>query len=622
MNRKDVPPLLFLLSVLLVQFAPVLFTGRSYFLGDLTYFFHPWQALASQLLQSGRLPLWDPYSYMGMPLLARMQPATFAPLTVAQPLFGFALGEKLHLFACHAIAGLFAYLWLRRSVNRSAAAGGALAFCLGGILLGRIGDPSHAATLAWLPAFFLFSGNVWLLALALAVSLLAGYPQMWAGLVVAALLLAGRRRVRVWVFGAGAALLLSACVLLPGLEFVRHSNRSGQSLEQRTFESLQPAEIAAVVTPLGLDRQPSGARYPVWKSAYFGVSGIALAVLGFLALRQRARAAVAGGVALVVLLALGSSTAPSLWLWDVLPPLHWVRFPANLLFLLVPVAVPLIALGLKGRRWARLAVMLMAVELLAYGWNVQPTVPDGYFTRRGPFVETLQGEPGNHRFAFSPRAALALRGRDVGDLKDRLYGSSAAAFHIRGTTGIGESVMLDGSYRVMDALFRLPDPEKALRLLPWLDVANLALPPEHPVPTLWALRASQEPARARWVPKIDTRRLDGDLDGALSIPASASLHFAEFREDRFSVIGVAPAEGSVFLAQPLYPGWEIYSPLDSFAPVTAEPAFGAFERVPAKKGQVWLEAVYRPASFRIGLVISVATLMILIAAAALRAETA
>jgi len=55
--------------------------GYSLFWGDLSYLHHPWRALASEIVQRGGLPLWDPYAYLGMPLAAEMQCAAWYPGT-------------------------------------------------------------------------------------------------------------------------------------------------------------------------------------------------------------------------------------------------------------------------------------------------------------------------------------------------------------------------------------------------------------------------------------------------------------------------------------------------------------------------------------------------------------
>src|ERR1700682_5600818 len=47
---------------------------------DQVYQFTPWRFLAWQALHSGHLPLWNPDSYAGSPLLATMQVAAFYPL--------------------------------------------------------------------------------------------------------------------------------------------------------------------------------------------------------------------------------------------------------------------------------------------------------------------------------------------------------------------------------------------------------------------------------------------------------------------------------------------------------------------------------------------------------------
>ena len=68
---RDLVVMLALAVVVALQFLPERLMGLAPFWGDLGYLHHPWRAFDSQLIQAGRVPLWDPYLYFGMPALIR-----------------------------------------------------------------------------------------------------------------------------------------------------------------------------------------------------------------------------------------------------------------------------------------------------------------------------------------------------------------------------------------------------------------------------------------------------------------------------------------------------------------------------------------------------------------------
>lgn len=72
----------------------------------------PWHKLARELILHGRLPLWNDFSGMGLPLLANMQSAVFFPLSWPFYLLPFKLAVFLHVFLKLFFAGFFTYLFL------------------------------------------------------------------------------------------------------------------------------------------------------------------------------------------------------------------------------------------------------------------------------------------------------------------------------------------------------------------------------------------------------------------------------------------------------------------------------------------------------------------------------
>ena len=186
-----------------------------------------------------RLPWWNSFEGTGVPLAAEMQSAALFPPTLLTLLANGQLYERMLL---ELIAGLSTFLLLRRiSVHPLAAAAAAIAFALNGTFAWF----SHAAMnpVAFLPLLLLgielaYSasaegrrGGWWLIAVAGALSVLAGFPEVaYINTLLAVFWFAWRcgclRRDRLKGFagkavaGAAVGTLLSAPLLIPALDLI------------------------------------------------------------------------------------------------------------------------------------------------------------------------------------------------------------------------------------------------------------------------------------------------------------------------------------------------------------------------------------------------------------------
>src|SRR5262245_59875222 len=53
----------------LVFFSDVLFTDKTFFVRDVSFFHYPLKKLVTEAYSQGHLPLWNPYVQLGQPLL-------------------------------------------------------------------------------------------------------------------------------------------------------------------------------------------------------------------------------------------------------------------------------------------------------------------------------------------------------------------------------------------------------------------------------------------------------------------------------------------------------------------------------------------------------------------------
>lgn len=304
---------------------------------DTFLYFYPYKAYASEALRQGRLSLWNPDLFMGVPLLANSQVGLFYPLNWLflwlDPPKQVAWSIGLHI----ALAGGLMLAYTRQSLKLSwpASLVAAILFAFGGYLGAQVEHINQLNAAAWLPLLFLLYDFglererrwLWFLLLAsvIALTLLAGHAQTvfisLFGLGLYALWRAGEPAIQrssreAWRTANGksssrftihdsqftirifissllrhlaplalAALLaaaLAAIQLLPTAELSSLSIRSGGlSLREAVSFRLQPGTLLyALLPPLGLDlSQVLGEAFGEWV-AYVGVSGLMLALLG------------------------------------------------------------------------------------------------------------------------------------------------------------------------------------------------------------------------------------------------------------------------------------------------------------------------------------------------------
>ncbi len=117
---------------------------------------YPWRYLSIDGLQHMQLPLWNPYSLAGTPLLGNVQSAFFYPLNFLLYILPFSFGWSIQVFLQPLLFSFFMYLYLRNlKLNRFAAllSGITIAFC--GFSTAWMEWNTVIQTALWLPLILL-----------------------------------------------------------------------------------------------------------------------------------------------------------------------------------------------------------------------------------------------------------------------------------------------------------------------------------------------------------------------------------------------------------------------------------------------------------------------------------
>jgi Bacterial membrane protein YfhO len=339
-RKEDGTAIAFLFAVAVLYFLPTLIKGNSEVLSSIgadvwaAYFY--WRHFGFESLARGEIPLWNPFSFSGMPFVAGMESAMFYPPNFIYLLFGTAFSINLSL-ALHCFLGsLFTYRFAKYlGVARAGALLSALTFAYGAPCFLRVyaGHLVGLAALTWLPLLFL-SAEAFLRSgrircalwggVALAMQLLAGQPQyvFYSAIAVALyfaanFLVAKNLREAPYFFGGfclfvTVGLLLSAVQLLPTLELTRHSVRNALGYEWVSTFSLPPENLVTLLAPdfFGdlLTVSYWGKNY-LWEgSAYLGVTGLVMGAAAVAFNRSRAVWIFVVIAAAALVLALGKYT--------------------------------------------------------------------------------------------------------------------------------------------------------------------------------------------------------------------------------------------------------------------------------------------------------------------------
>lgn len=348
-HRHHLPWLALLTLMLLIPFGGTLLTTTQVLSDrstDVANQFLFSRAFGFGEIIRGNFPLWNPFTYSGIPYLGSFQSALLYPPNLLFLLLPLATAINasfvLHLW----LFGFGTYLWaaMRRLQPAAAFLTGTAAMLSGTVLLHiYAGHLSNVCSLAWIP--FLFLGiDQWLArrhaawlavaAFAVALQILGGHPQyVYFTALVAGLYtlvhLPGTPRLSIAAIGLltiyplGA--LLSAAQLIPGIMATQEAVRSsGVTYDFAAMFSFPPENLLTIILPWlfgNMQTVPYWGRCYLWEmSLYAGTGILILAVFGALGKKDRSaanRLLILLGAA--ILLALGAHTPLHKLLYNFLP---------------------------------------------------------------------------------------------------------------------------------------------------------------------------------------------------------------------------------------------------------------------------------------------------------------
>jgi hypothetical protein len=208
---------------------------------DQTY---PWKNLVIDSWKNLQIPLWNPFSFAGTPLMANYQSAAFSPMNILFLILPFKVSWGLLILFQPLLAGIAMYLFLRKlSISLLGSTLSSISFMFCGFITCWMGYGTLSYAIGILPIILLGLegyalskkfGYLLLVAGGLAFSFFSGHFQIsiYTSLVCFAYFLfrfLPQKNKKTIFFGGAAFLsgiLLSLPQLLPSMEFYAQSLRS------------------------------------------------------------------------------------------------------------------------------------------------------------------------------------------------------------------------------------------------------------------------------------------------------------------------------------------------------------------------------------------------------------
>ena len=360
-KRENILIAVLFFCITVIYFAPVVFSTQTFASRDLYAFFYPRRLFAAEAIRSGILPLWNPYLASGVPFLANLQSSLFYPLSSIYYVLPFHLGFKCFIILHYYLAGLFMYLLMKHwKYGTSSSLTAGIVFMFGGYMISILDNLAFLTAAVWLPLIVLFFDrslqknnpiDLIITGILISMQILGGdascYLLSTFIFMVAYLIyylasendFATRKRKSVicclpvaWIIGLG----LSSIQLIPFLEFISHSTRTGGfGYETLTKWSYNPLELFQLLVPYVFGTTVPMSRWfgQYWLDTfYIGVFPLLLVLFCLFWSKCKLKLFLLIIICISLFMALGKYNPLFYWFTSV-PGINMLHYPVKYLFL-------------------------------------------------------------------------------------------------------------------------------------------------------------------------------------------------------------------------------------------------------------------------------------------------
>jgi hypothetical protein len=369
---KDWQAILIIVALVAFFFREILLQ-KSFLWDDFLYQYYPFRNFAAVAMAYGKLPLWNPYTFCGMPFQADIQTAIFYIPNLM--LTFFVSGGRLSFFwielliILHIMLGGVCMYYLAKNfgMQRVTALFSGLMYALSGFMIVHVIHQTFICQIAWMPLIVLLFQkalaqrsvlHMTLAGVVLGHAILAGSPQFTLYIFFFLLVFflfefvysyrkdGLKPSLRMIPLAMGAffiALLLAGIQLLPTMELAKLSQRSEMTFEQSSEGSLAWAQLITSVIPKyfgtsdahGTSFVLPGNYWQFWETCFYvGIIGFAGILFSFSLIRKERYVAFFAVVVIFSLLyALGNNFVLHSFFYSYIPGFDKFRVPGRMSFL-------------------------------------------------------------------------------------------------------------------------------------------------------------------------------------------------------------------------------------------------------------------------------------------------
>lgn len=345
------------------------FPAKNPFINDPVLQTFEWRNLVIKNIKDGNLPLWNPYSFAGQPLLANFQSAVFQITNVLFLFLPFKLGWAISIILPPVLLSVFMYLFLRElKISKKASVFGAFVLPFSGFFMPWLTWGTIVTTAMWLPLILLSilkleskQTATWFLILTIssALSIFSGHAQTALYVISTAMIFilyqyCLNRKLKSTLLSLVAitgGILISAVQLLPFLEFL---NLSARGIDQGYYIGredwfLPPKNLIQLIVPDFFGNPATNNYWGVWNYwefvAFIGIIPFAFAIYSFF---KKNHSKLFFIILAVISLFLALPNPISKIPYNLNIPLVSSLQPSRIIFVLVFSLVTLSAIGLDG----------------------------------------------------------------------------------------------------------------------------------------------------------------------------------------------------------------------------------------------------------------------------------
>ena len=328
----------------------------------------PWKKIVGENFKQGSLPLWNPYSFSGQPLLANVQSSPFQIINIFFLILPFKIGWAIQVILPLILAAIFMYLFLRSlKLSTIASTFGALVLPFSGFFVVWFTWGTIVTTAMWLPLILFCTNKLFeklspffflLLTFSIFQVIVSGHWQtafyvLLAFFIYLIFLFTKARKLQnisAVIIALILGLLISAPQTLPSLEFVNFSNRDvDQAFTEGRKDWFVPYQhLIQIVAPDFFGNPTTYNYWGVWNYAEFvGFIGIIPLILATFGLISKNRSKLFFVIIALISLLFALENPISKIPYTLNLPLISSMQPSRIIFLLVFTLASLSAIGLE-----------------------------------------------------------------------------------------------------------------------------------------------------------------------------------------------------------------------------------------------------------------------------------